>query len=131
MPYQTILVDREEGVATLTLNRPEKLNSLDPQILDEAAQAIQELNDDDETKVLIITGAGRAFCSGADLTVPVLGNDTTVSDISRRTRTEPFARFGRVMKELANFAKPSHLRYQNCLRRCSFLLHMGEKGAGR
>jgi 2-(1,2-epoxy-1,2-dihydrophenyl)acetyl-CoA isomerase len=107
MPYQTILVDREEGVVTLTLNRPDKLNSLDPQILDEAAEAIRELNDDDETKVLIITGAGRAFCSGADLTTPAGGTDTTVSDMSRRTRTEPFARFGRVMKELANFAKPS------------------------
>ena len=107
MPYETILLDKEEGVATISLNRPQKLNSLDAQILDEAAEAIRELNDDDETKVLIITGAGRAFCAGADLTSPVAGTDTTAPGISRRARTEPFARFGRMMKQLAEFDKPS------------------------
>ena len=107
MPYETVLLDKEKGVVTLSLNRPQKLNSLDAQILDEAAEAIRELNDDDETKVLIITGAGRAFCSGADLTATVSGTDTTVPGMSRRARTEPFARFGRMMKQLAEFDKPS------------------------
>jgi len=107
MPYETILLDKDEGVVTLTLNRPQKHNALDPQILDEAAEAIRELNDDDETKVLIITGAGRAFCSGADLTSPVGGTDTTAPGLSRRARTEPFAKFGRMMMQLHEFDKPS------------------------
>ena len=107
MPYQTILLDKEDGVVTLSFNRPQKLNSLDAQISDEAAEAIRELNDDDETKVLIITGAGRAFCSGADLTATVSGTDTTAPGLGRRARTQPFARVGRLMKQLTEFDKPS------------------------
>ena len=66
MTFQSIIVETEEGVATLTLNRPEKLNAFNPTLLHETAAAIRDMNDDDEIKVLIITGAGRGFCSGHD-----------------------------------------------------------------
>jgi len=107
MPYESILLDKEEGIATLAFNRPQKMNSLGVQMLDEAAAAIRELNDDDETKVLIITGTGRAFSAGADLTAEVKGTDTTAPGLKRRARTLPFARFGYLMKRLHEFDKPT------------------------
>lgn len=106
MTYQSIILEVDEGVALLTLNRPDKLNALNPTILQESAAVIRKLNDDDEVKVLIITGAGRAFCSGADLTAPVSGTDSTQPDIGRRARLEPFASFGWLIRQIDGFAKP-------------------------
>lgn len=56
-----------DGVAVLTLNRPQVLNALSRQLLDELARSIDELGADDRVRVLILTGAGRAFCAGLDL----------------------------------------------------------------
>ena len=65
--YQTIKLEREDGVTFLIFNRPEKRNALNPQLLAEAAAALTELETDDETQVLVVTGAGDAFCAGMDL----------------------------------------------------------------
>ena len=67
MSYETILVDRKDHVTTVTLNRPKRLNALTLQLADELADALATEDRDDETRVIVITGAGRAFCSGADL----------------------------------------------------------------
>lgn len=67
MKYKEILLDKEDGVAIVTLNRPEKLNALSPGMRAGIPQAIADIAADDDIKVLIITGAGRAFCSGADV----------------------------------------------------------------
>jgi enoyl-CoA hydratase/carnithine racemase len=67
MQYQQILSHLEDGVLTLTLNRPEKLNAWTHQMADELCDAIQRGNDDENTDAIIVTGAGRAFCSGADV----------------------------------------------------------------
>ena len=107
MTYDNILLEVDKGVATLTLNRPAKLNALDAELLQEAAPVIRELNHDDDVKVLIITGAGRAFCSGADLTTPVSGTDLSQPGIGRRARLEPFASFGWLIRQIAEFAKPT------------------------
>lgn len=55
------------GVVTVTLNRPEALNSLSPELLDELVPLLQDLRDDESVKVLVLAGTGRAFCTGADL----------------------------------------------------------------
>jgi len=68
MEYQTILLEKKEGITTITLNRPEKLNALNPQMFAELVHAFRKVSQDDETRVLVITGAGRGFCSGVDLT---------------------------------------------------------------
>ncbi len=68
MEYQTIILEKKNNIATLTLNRPEKLNALNPQMFVELIHAFRKVNQDDATKVLVITGAGRGFCSGVDLT---------------------------------------------------------------
>jgi len=62
-----VLIDKQDGIATVTLNRPEKLNALNRELRKTFCQAMQELRDDPEVRVVIITGAGRAFCVGLDL----------------------------------------------------------------
>ena len=67
MDYQTILVDIEEGVATLTLNRPEKKNAMNPLLHEEVTDALEKIRYDDDAKVLVVTGAGDSFSAGMDL----------------------------------------------------------------
>src|SRR5260370_8759561 len=63
-----LLYDVCEQVATISLNRPEGMNSLDPVTLNELNDAFQRANEDDDVRVVVLTGAGdRAFCSGSDL----------------------------------------------------------------
>lgn len=68
--YDDIVLDLDEtGVLTVTLNRPEKLNALTPQIRTCLKQLPTMITNDDRIKVTVITGAGRGFCSGADMSV--------------------------------------------------------------
>lgn len=67
MPFETILYEAKGGIATLTLNRPDALNAITPQMIDEAKQALDQADADESVGVVIFTGAGRAFCSGVDL----------------------------------------------------------------
>ncbi len=67
MTYQTILYSVSDGVARLTLNRPERLNSFNAQMHAEVRQALARLESDSTVRVLVITGAGRGFCAGQDL----------------------------------------------------------------
>ena len=68
MGYDNLRVDRDGQVAVVTLNRPEKLNAIDRHLHAEMMAACAELRDDDGVRVVIFTGEGRGFCSGADLT---------------------------------------------------------------
>ena len=68
MGYDNLRVDRDGQVAVVTLNRPEKLNAIDRHLHVEMMAACAELRDDDGVRVVIFTGEGRGFCSGADLT---------------------------------------------------------------
>ena len=66
--YQTVVLERyPAGYAVLTLNRPEKLNALSMELRSELVAALEELRRDPAVRVLILTGAGRAFCAGLDL----------------------------------------------------------------
>ncbi len=67
MQYRTIELEREEGVAWITLNRPEVLNALNEMMRSELIHALKETEEDDDIRVMILTGRGRAFCAGADL----------------------------------------------------------------
>jgi len=67
MAWETILFSVADGVATLTLNRPDKLNALNDQLHVDMADALGQVETDPAIRALIITGAGRGFCSGADL----------------------------------------------------------------
>ena len=67
MPYETILTDLSENIFTITINRPDKLNALNTQMIHDFIAAFDEADADDAVRAIIVTGAGRAFCAGADL----------------------------------------------------------------
>ena len=67
MNYELILLEIEDGVATLTLNRPEKLNALNAELLREFSDALDSVHGDHDVNVLVLTGAGRAFSAGFDI----------------------------------------------------------------
>ncbi|BBY79775.1 enoyl-CoA hydratase/isomerase family protein [Mycolicibacterium pulveris] len=69
MPHLELTRPRPE-IAVLTLNRPEKLNALDYDLVEDLHSALAELDADNECRVVVLTGAGRGFCSGLDLTDP-------------------------------------------------------------
>jgi len=67
MPFSEIRYDVEDGVCTVTLNRPERLNAVTTTMLRELVEAWDRADADDAVRAVIVTGAGRAFCAGADL----------------------------------------------------------------
>jgi len=67
MSYKTLLIEKSDGVAILTFNRPDKKNAMNPQLHEDMTAALEELRYDDAARVLILTGAGDTFCAGMDL----------------------------------------------------------------
>ena len=67
--YKTIILEEQNSAGVLKLNRPNKLNAFNMQMLDDMLDAIDQVNKNDNIKSLIITGSGRAFCAGADLSL--------------------------------------------------------------
>ena len=67
--YTQILLDKGDGIATITLHRPDKMNAFTRVMMDEMIRAMDDIDADDDVRAVIITGHGdRAFCAGADLT---------------------------------------------------------------
>jgi 2-(1,2-epoxy-1,2-dihydrophenyl)acetyl-CoA isomerase len=69
MEYKDLILEKDGHIAVLTLNRPDKMNAISLEMRKSFPPAVQEVEDDDNVRVLIITGAGRGFCSGADVAV--------------------------------------------------------------
>ena len=67
MPFHQIIYSKENRISTITLNRPERLNAYSEVMVHEIITAISDARDDDEVRAVIITGAGRGFCSGGDI----------------------------------------------------------------
>ena len=67
MNYEGILFEKKDGIATITLNSPDKLNAISSKLRESLMLASDEVSKDDSIKVVILTGAGRGFCAGADL----------------------------------------------------------------
>ncbi len=85
-----VLIEREGALATLTLNRPDRLNALNTPLLVGLRDAMQELAADDSLHAVIITGAGRAFCAGADLSDMSQVNTADLNDPSRAATRSVF-----------------------------------------
>lgn len=83
MDYESILYDLSAGIATITLNRPDKMNALTATMRAELADAVKRASD--AARVIVLTGAGRAFCSGQDLGQRTGGSAT---DLERTLRDE-------------------------------------------
>ena len=73
MTYEEITYSLEGAVAIITLNRPEAMNALTLKTYDELANAVAEADKDDNVRVIVITGAGKGFCSGVRSLAPVPG----------------------------------------------------------
>jgi len=67
MEYQDIIYTKEEGIATITLNRPDRMNAFSPEMSESIYRAVEDSAQDTEVRVLVITAKGRAFCAGADV----------------------------------------------------------------
>jgi len=101
MDYEGIKYEVEDHVLTLTLNRPEKLNALNGPMHDEMLDALDRAEADDDIRVVIFTGAGRAFCAGADLS----GGAGTFDHVARGV-TNIRDRTGYITLRLFDFLKP-------------------------
>ena len=67
MAYETVLYDVQDQILTITLNRPEKLNAFTRGMVPELIDCFDRADADDNVRAIIVTGAGRAFCAGADI----------------------------------------------------------------
>lgn len=83
-----VLCSIEDYVATVTLNRPEVQNTLNTEMIRQLVSTLRGLDDDDDVRVIVITGAGRAFCAGVDLKE---GEDLPVHEVMRRRKKGPGA----------------------------------------
>jgi 2-(1,2-epoxy-1,2-dihydrophenyl)acetyl-CoA isomerase len=72
MAHMTILLQIRDGIARLTLNRPERLNSFNTQMHEEVRDALSQIEQDRTVRVLVLSGAGRGFCAGQDLSDPAI-----------------------------------------------------------
>ena len=100
--FHHLLIDTTPaGVRTITLNRPEKLNAVNPRLAEELPRAIQEAHLDDAVRVVVVTGAARGFCSGLDLSEPPRLPDDTLAQ-----RLDPLAWVGRWVLALRACEKP-------------------------
>src|SRR5258708_7396293 len=80
MAYEQIIYEVADNIATITLNRPEKLNAFTGIMMKEMLDAFDKSDADDNVRAVIVTGAGRAFCAGADLSAGPRTLDSTRED---------------------------------------------------
>ncbi len=109
MSYETIVLEKRGNIAVLTLNRPEKLNPISPQMTLELLSALDDADADDETRVLVITGAGRGFCAGADVGGMAGGSQggTAVTRGAEELRQGLLRSAARVIPKLQKMQKPT------------------------
>ncbi len=101
--YETILIEKDQGITWVTFNRPDKRNAMSPQLHLEMDDALDDLAVDPDTEVLVITGAGEAFCAGQDMQLYFRG---TARDPAARHRARRAANQWRWQK-LSTFPKPT------------------------
>ena len=100
MRYETIRTEVEDGILTLTLDRPDALNAFNGRMMDELLHAFDAADADDAVRAIVVTGAGRAFCAGADLSGG--GSTFDSGDAAREHRDGG----GRVVLRIYDVAKP-------------------------
>jgi 2-(1,2-epoxy-1,2-dihydrophenyl)acetyl-CoA isomerase len=99
--YESLIWEQEGHVATITLNRPEKLNAMSWVMFEEIGQVFERAGDEPDVRCVVVTGAGRAFCSGADLT------DAANAATSPFELKDRMARIHRIAKAFITCPKPT------------------------
>ena len=102
MSYETIRYAVDDGVCTLTLHRPDRLNAVTPTMIDELLAAFDRIDADDAVRAVVVTGAGRAYCAGADLS----GGGGTFAREGAASATEHRDGGGRVTLRIFDLTKP-------------------------
>jgi 2-(1,2-epoxy-1,2-dihydrophenyl)acetyl-CoA isomerase len=102
MATTDLLVEKQDGVITITLNRPDSLNAIVTPMVKEFSRIVEEASRDDSIKVVVVTGAGRGFCSGADVTIRLGGLEKI-----EKTRNEIIAPIGSDFLVLRRCRKPT------------------------
>jgi len=87
MAADPVLVERSNDVVTLTLNRPEIRNAMNVELTDAFAHAVDQISKDPDVRAVIVTGAGKAFCSGGDLGWINPGPGASVPEMRRKMRS--------------------------------------------
>jgi trans-feruloyl-CoA hydratase/vanillin synthase len=101
--YETVLIEKQDGITWLIMNRPEKRNAMSPQLHLEMDDALAELAVDPQTHVLVLTGAGEAFCAGQDIKLYFRANDDAPAERAKARHASSQWRWHR----LSNFPQPT------------------------
>lgn len=105
MAFEHILYEVDEQIAWITINRPDALNSVNPDVLREIGEAVEQADQSEEVSVIVLTGAGRAFCAGVDLKSlqGLEGGDVgeALNNIARGTQ-DKIASIGKVVIAMVN-----------------------------
>lgn len=100
MTFETVLFTIDNGVATVTLNRPDSYNAANEQLTTDLQRAFQQCADDDSIRCVVLTGAGKAFCSGQDLKdAPAAGGKRDLTDSLQR-------RYNPIIRQMRSLCKP-------------------------
>ena len=110
MTYLDLNLDVRNGVAMVTLNRPEKMNAMGPRLVHELLGVLETTRHDDAVKAMVITGAGRGFCAGADVSggaeAQRLTAELVEADSYRRHTEAPIGHYGVLFSALNDYPKP-------------------------
>src|SRR5580692_1292331 len=103
MSEKVLLLDKTDGIVTITLNRPDKLNAFNDELSYALLNTLKELEKDTTVKVIVLTGAGRGFCSGQDLQARLTadndGQPTSLGDSLRK-------KYNPIMLKIRTMEKP-------------------------
>jgi 2-(1,2-epoxy-1,2-dihydrophenyl)acetyl-CoA isomerase len=111
MEYQDLILTQDgDGVALVTLNRPDRLNALSPRLVHELLHVVETTERDDRVRVLVVTGTGRGFCAGADLAATAEQRAEDIEfderDGYRRMLQGPIGHWGVLYAALGHYPKP-------------------------
>ena len=109
MTYEFIKYEASDGIGRVTLNRPEKLNALSPQLQAELIECLTDADEDPDIRVITLRGAGRAFCAGYDITPPQTDEDREITKARRgniRSDMQRLQKTARLMTSIFDLSKP-------------------------
>jgi enoyl-CoA hydratase/carnithine racemase len=117
---ETLIVERKDGIATVTMNRPERKNAANGRMLVELREIFEEIEDSPDDRVMVLTGAGGAFCSGADL-----GDSQGPTNDPSRSGLSRMRRLGDVALALHHISKPTIAKVDGVAVGAGFSLALG------